>query len=203
MGSRATAGRPNPPGDRHMRPRSRGAMRPRFASVHPPRERRAQGKPGADCTRGRAHKKRTRDHRFNRIIPAFPARWVTAYFVISSVTGLFATVAVRNTTHLEPGRASASPQDLTPASGRRNHTTSPSATVSAERSTGRRAAGKVLAKMGCSAVRPRLGRSLKALSNFPAKPIARRRCRVHRISTRVHDDARSAPPWVRQAESSH
>src|SRR5258706_1583697 len=26
------------------------------------------------------------DHRINRIIPAFPARWVTAYFVLSPVT---------------------------------------------------------------------------------------------------------------------
>jgi hypothetical protein len=44
---------------------------------------------------------------------------------------------------------------LTPASGRRNRTTSPPATTSAKRSAGRRAAGKVLAKAGCSAVRPR------------------------------------------------
>jgi len=33
------------------------------------------------------------DHRFNRITPAFPARRVTAYIVLSPVTGLFATVA--------------------------------------------------------------------------------------------------------------
>src|SRR5258708_15387052 len=35
------------------------------------------------------------DHRFNRIIPAFPARRFTAYFVLSPATGLFATVALR------------------------------------------------------------------------------------------------------------
>src|ERR1700674_2177110 len=28
------------------------------------------------------------DHRFNRITPAFPARWFTAYFVLSPVNGL-------------------------------------------------------------------------------------------------------------------
>src|SRR5260370_20749219 len=37
------------------------------------------------------------DHRFNRITPAFPARRVTAYFVLSPVTGLFATLAFRMT----------------------------------------------------------------------------------------------------------
>jgi len=44
---------------------------------------------------GRAHKGARVDHRFNRIAPAFPARWVTAYCALSSVTGLFATVAWR------------------------------------------------------------------------------------------------------------
>ena len=79
------------------------------------------------------------DHRFNRIDPAFPARWVTAYFVLSSVTGLFATVDLRNDDASQPGWVDASPQGLTPASGRQDHTTSPSATASAERSAGPRA----------------------------------------------------------------
>ena len=36
-----------------MRPRSRGALRPRLASAgRPPKGKRAQGKPGARCTRG-------------------------------------------------------------------------------------------------------------------------------------------------------
>jgi hypothetical protein len=42
----------------------------------------------------------------------------TTYIALSLVTGLFATIASRN-----------NPQDLTPASGRQNHTTSPSASV--------------------------------------------------------------------------
>jgi hypothetical protein len=41
-------------------------------------------------------KKRTRAYRFSGNTPAFPARWVTAYFELSPVTGLFATVALRN-----------------------------------------------------------------------------------------------------------
>ena len=98
---------------------------------------------------------------------------VTAYFVLSSVTGLFATVDLRNDNASQPGWVDASPQGLTPASGRQDHTTSPSATVSAERSPDLVRSGQVLAKAGCSAVRPRAGRSLKALSGSPAIPFAR------------------------------
>src|SRR6266704_6289135 len=38
-------------------------------------------------------KKRTRAYRFSGGIPAFPARWFTAYFELSPVNGLHATVA--------------------------------------------------------------------------------------------------------------
>jgi hypothetical protein len=51
-------------------------------------------------------------------IPAFPARWFTTYFVLSPVTGSLATVAARIL-----------PRNLAPASGRQDHTTSPSATA--------------------------------------------------------------------------
>ena len=56
--------------------------------LHPLRKKRAQGKPGADCTRGRAHRSARVDLRLNRIVPAFPAQWVTAYSALSPVTGL-------------------------------------------------------------------------------------------------------------------
>ena len=97
---------------------------------------------------------------------------VTAYFVLSSVTGLFATVDLRNDDASQPGWVDASPQGLTPASGRQDHTTSPSATVSAERSPGLVRSGKILAKAGCSAVRPRAGRSLTSSQARPAIPCA-------------------------------
>jgi hypothetical protein len=42
------------------------------------------------------------DHRFNRITPAFPAQWLTAYFVLSPVTGFLATVALRMTDAARP-----------------------------------------------------------------------------------------------------
>ncbi|MEO6840345.1 MAG: hypothetical protein ABI192_06225, partial [Bradyrhizobium sp.] len=49
--------------------------------------------------------------------PGFPRAMVlTAYFVLSPVTGFIATVATRKI-----------PRHLTPASGRQDHTTSPSA----------------------------------------------------------------------------
>src|ERR1700742_2677867 len=56
--------------------RSRGAFRPSFAFRFTPSMERAQGKPGAGCTRGpRATKSTGVGPQVNRSIPAFPARW--------------------------------------------------------------------------------------------------------------------------------
>src|ERR1700675_2658640 len=53
---------------------------------------RAQGTPGARCTRGlvckSAQQKRTRAYRFSGGNPAFPAQWFTAYIVLSPAIGL-------------------------------------------------------------------------------------------------------------------
>ena len=58
-------------------------------SFRPHRRQRAQGKPGAGCTRGsRATKSTGVGPQVNRSIPAFPAQWFTAYFALSQVTGL-------------------------------------------------------------------------------------------------------------------
>src|SRR5471032_3355009 len=57
---------------------------------------------------------RTRAYRSHRIHPALPAQWVTAYNVLTSATGLFATVI-----------RSALAANLTPASGCRAHTSLP------------------------------------------------------------------------------
>src|SRR5260370_2004588 len=95
--------------------------------ILPSIEQRAQGKPGARCTRGLACKmhirKCTRAYRFSGGIPAFPARWFTAYFALSPVTGFLATVPLRIL-----------PQSLAPALGRQDHTTSPSAISCARQS---------------------------------------------------------------------
>jgi len=51
---------------------------------------RARGKPGADRTHGSRAMMKAREvgPQVNRSAPAFPARWFTAYFALSQVTGL-------------------------------------------------------------------------------------------------------------------
>ena len=64
-----------------MRPRSRGMVSPEVFQLRwPSSNQRAQGKPGADCTRGlvcQTHSnRRTRAYRFSRNSPAFPTQWL-------------------------------------------------------------------------------------------------------------------------------
>ena len=101
--------------------RSRGTVRPRFASSFvPPRKQRAQGRPGARCTRGLvcncAQKTRTRAYRFSGSTPAFPAQWL--YGLLRALPG------ERLFCHRRPAR-SLLLRDLTPAPRRQDHTTSP------------------------------------------------------------------------------
>jgi hypothetical protein len=108
-----------------VRPHSRGALRPSFASIAAlDNNKRAQGKPDARCTRGlvckTCTKKRTRAYRFSGGNPAFPAQWFTAYSALSPVTGLSCHRRQREVLL---------PANLTPASGRQDHTASPSARV--------------------------------------------------------------------------
>src|SRR5438876_11793654 len=59
--------------------------------------------------------------------PGIPARnGFTAYFALSPATSFVVTVVCEYGTS-RPGWVCAPPRDLTPASGRQNHTTSPSA----------------------------------------------------------------------------
>src|SRR4051812_44731760 len=104
-----------------MGSRSRGAVRPRFAFRLPPRKQRAQGRPGARCTRGLvcncAQKTRTRAYRFSGNTPAFPAQWLYGLSrALPGEPGLVATIA-RNRLSLLA--------NLTPASGRQDHTILP------------------------------------------------------------------------------
>ena len=82
------------------------------------RESRVRAAPAVSCAQ--MQKKRTRAYRFSGGNPAFPAQWFTAYSVLSSVTGL--------SCHRRP-REVLLPADLTPASGRQDHTASPSASA--------------------------------------------------------------------------
>ena len=83
-----------------MSPLPRGAMRPSGCKkTSRPENQRAQGRPGARCTRGlvcKMHKKkRTRAYRFSGNTPAFPAQWFYGLcrdlpgdeFVLASVIG--------------------------------------------------------------------------------------------------------------------
>src|SRR5438477_12471780 len=83
-------------------------------------EQRAQGKPGADCTRGlvcQTHSnRRTRAYRFSRNSPAFPAQWL--YDLLRALPGERACLPP------SPLR-SLLLKSLAPASRRQDHTTSP------------------------------------------------------------------------------
>jgi hypothetical protein len=84
----------------------------------PLRDQRAQGKPGAQCTRSLARRNEKNARvvtQVHRNIPAFPAQWFTAYNALSPVTGFLATVACVSYRRLDP------------ASGSQDHTPSPSA----------------------------------------------------------------------------
>jgi hypothetical protein len=72
---------------RGVPPHSRDSTAPEACKFVRPKGERAQGRPGARCTRGLACKsreeRRTRAYRFSGGSPAFPAQWFTAYSVLS------------------------------------------------------------------------------------------------------------------------
>ena len=80
------------------------------------RESRVRAAPAVSCAM--ESRKRTRAYRFSGGNPAFPARWVTVYSALSPVTGL--------SCHRHPRKVLLL-ANLTPASGRQDHTASPSA----------------------------------------------------------------------------
>jgi hypothetical protein len=111
-------------------PHSRGARRPRFASTSPSlnRGRRESRMPIAPAV-VRTTSARV-DHRLNRITPAFPARM--GYGLLRALLGDRAFLPPSPgglTMHHNPVGPDTSPPDLTPASGRQDHTTSPYAPV--------------------------------------------------------------------------
>jgi hypothetical protein len=87
-----------------------------------PSRQRAQGIPGARCTRGpvsKLHKtKRPRAYRFSGGNPAFPAQWFYGLSRAPRRSGFFVTVAGGSLT-----------ADLTPASRRQDHTILPYASA--------------------------------------------------------------------------
>jgi len=119
--------------------------------------------PGARCTRSLACKSKIAHEVVTTSSPEQPgiprAMVLTASFGLSPVIGLFCHRRLANMAGPRPVGPTSPPQNLTPASRRQDHTTSPSAATSF-----------VCAPVHRSRVGPR-----------PAMTIARRRCRVHRI----------------------
>jgi hypothetical protein len=99
---------------------------------------------------------------------------LTAYVVLSPVTGLSCHRRLRISFCHCPVGPIKHPQNLTPASGRQDHTILPSA-----KSVSRQRAGD----------RSRIQRTR------PATPSRAKRCRVHRIPSRVRDDHDTPLLW--------
>jgi hypothetical protein len=113
---RQPCGRPAA-GARHEVAISRHGMPELRLDLWPFRKRRAQGKPGADCTRGlvckSAHCGRTRAYRFSRNSPAFPAQWF--YGVLRALPGeriRLVTVACENLPQAWHQQRVSGPHDL-------------------------------------------------------------------------------------------
>ena len=125
---------------------------------------RAQGRPGARCTRGLVCKivqeKRTRAYRFSGDTPAFPAQWLYGLSSRSPRSiGLSMPPSPRENRRLGPVGPSAPPRDLTPTT---------------------EASGPHHFAVRNSAVRLRAARWLTDLIP-PCHHLRARRCRVHRI----------------------
>ena len=105
----------------HTPPHSRDAIRPslckfvRTLQIRGRREDRVHAAPAVSCAN--CTKKRTRAYRFSGGIPAFPAQWF--YGLLRALPG--------DRAFLPPSslRSVCFSKNLTPASGRQNHTTSP------------------------------------------------------------------------------
>ena len=102
-----------------MRARSRGNECPSFVNFDAVSEKRAQGKPGADCTRGpRATKSTGVGPQVQPETSRLSLRdGFTVSFALSPVTGLLPPSSLRSLLLT----------NLAPAPGRQDHTTSPSA----------------------------------------------------------------------------
>src|SRR5438034_4336411 len=100
-----------------MRLRSRGAFAPEVCIlVCPPREERAQGRPGACCTRGLACDLRkqncTRAYRAAETLRTSLRNGFTAYFVLFPENGSFASVACASYRTLSASTAALEPHDF-------------------------------------------------------------------------------------------
>jgi hypothetical protein len=163
---------------------------------------REQGMPGARCTRGLVCKNAQRNAHTSiqvqrrqsgipcavvlRLMPCSPRRRIR---LVTVAAGLMADqIRLDRYSHRQLGTSN----------GCRDHTVLPYAATSTNPSAGRVPAAEVLAK---AFERRSFAQWLAA--HRPSPPCdcqLRRRCRVHRIPSRVRDDSRSAPLWVGRRE---
>jgi len=116
---------------------------------------------------------------------------LTVSFVLSSATNSFLSPSLSGLPATSPGWAGFASAQLGISNGCQNHTTSPYAATSTNASTHRVRQIKVLAE----ALKRRSSARRSIAHGRPAlqSPVARQRCCVHHIPSRVRDDSRSAP----------
>jgi hypothetical protein len=169
---------------------SRGADRPRLALVSPSSKTEGAGKAGRRLHPRSCTKSARVDHRFNRIIRLSPRNGLRLIRALPGVTRSVAPVASGLTMHKTRLGQNASPKTWRQPGAPERHDFTVRAYLR-HVLTGPRAIRQASTKTVSSAVRPHAGRSLTAKP--PCDSLRARRCRVHRISTRVRDDSRSAP----------
>ncbi len=155
---------------------SRDGLRPSCANnLDPPRNQRVQGRPGGRLPPGPPRRKgcaRRVDHRYRRRHSGLPCAVVYGLLrALLGEPGLFATVALLTAACRRPVGLTRVTQNLAPASGRRDHTTSPSALASLVL----RAAGR------SRKIRPAATRARDALASTALRPNVR--------------DVRDTPLW--------
>jgi hypothetical protein len=122
--------RRHPIADTHQRPAARHARD--FARNVPPLKQRARGMPGARCTRSPLCNAESTGVEATGTpeSPGIPARNGFNGLCRALVSGLFCQRRLADIVLSKPGWANKTPQNLTPASGRQDHTILPSAATS-------------------------------------------------------------------------
>jgi hypothetical protein len=144
---------------------------------------RAQGRPGARCTRDLVckivQKVRTRAYRFSGDTPAFPAQWLDGLYRALPGDRACLTPSPSGSWCGGPVGLFAPPQDLTPT---------------AEASGPHDFAVRLAPFVSVPLIAHR------SLRTRPAITFHARRCRVHRIPSRVNDDHDTPLKWVGTAQ---
>ena len=120
-------------GRRDTTPHSRSAIAPELCADHPQKKQRAQGMPGARCTHSLACKMKTSirvsHHRFAETLGHSLRDGVNGFLRALPGDRALLPPSPADMACLNPVGPTLPPRNLTPASGRQDHTTSPSAAI--------------------------------------------------------------------------